>query len=120
MTSTCNVAGRGYASSLIPSNQICLEKQESGVEHLERSNEPIDLNVTQTTQNSVDVNQHVVDSLRASYSGAISMAVSFRDSMIKFCSSLKGQSHTSLLLVISIAVILVLMQVDLLECVYIS
>lgn len=101
-------------SNLIANNQICSERQGCVVGHLENSKIPTDLSEPQTSHNSVDMNQHLVDSLRGSYSGVTSAVASFRDSMIKFCSIFKGQSQASLFLVISIAVILLLMQVSIL------
>lgn len=103
--------GCDQASNLILNNRICLEKQESSVERPEKTNEPTDLNIPQTLRTSVDKNQDVVESLRGSYNGATSMAATLRDWMTSFSSSLKGQSHTTLLLVIGIAAILLLMQV---------
>ncbi|KAI5647504.1 hypothetical protein M9H77_33509 [Catharanthus roseus] len=102
------------ASNLILNNRICLEKQESSVEHPEKTNEPTDLNIPQTSRTAVDKNQDVVESLRGSYNCATSMAATLRDWMTSFSSSLKGQSHTTLLLVIGIAAILLLMQMSIL------
>lgn len=81
------------------------------MEHPEKTNEPTDLNIPQTSRTAVDKNQDVVESLRGSYNCATSMAATLRDWMTSFSSSLKGQSHTTLLLVIGIAAILLLMQV---------
>lgn len=59
---------------------------------------------------SVDTNQQVGNLLQGSLIGATTFISLLRESVMKFCSYLKGQNHVSLILVIAFAVI-ILMQV---------
>ncbi|KAL3537077.1 hypothetical protein ACH5RR_000443 [Cinchona calisaya] len=100
--------------NLVQNNQVQGENEEGNLGHLEKSNEVTGMNVPLTLPSSNDVNQHPIASSGQNHTGSTSVAYSFGDSLVKFCSAVKSQSPVSLLLVMSIAVILLLMQISIL------
>ena len=102
-------AAGDLAANMIPNGH--LESKVKAGEHLEKSHETIDLRTSQALADFNDINQEVGDPLQGSLSTTASVASLFRESVLKFVSSLKCQIHVPLFLVITLAVILLLMQV---------
>ncbi|KAL3516853.1 hypothetical protein ACH5RR_023755 [Cinchona calisaya] len=99
--------------NLIQNNQVQAKKEERNVGIIEKSNEATEVNVSWALPISKDVKQHSIDSSGVSHPGSTSVT-SFSDSLVKFYSAIKNQSPVPLLLVISVAVILLLMQLSIL------
>ncbi|CAK9133580.1 unnamed protein product [Ilex paraguariensis] len=91
-----------------------LESKVKAGEHLEKSHETIDLRTSQALADFNDISQQVGDPLQGSLSTTALVASLFRESVLKFGSSLKCQIHVPLFLVIALAVILLLMQISIL------
>ncbi|PSS24104.1 Protein VASCULAR ASSOCIATED DEATH 1 like [Actinidia chinensis var. chinensis] len=86
--------------------------QAKTLEPLEGSQEASDVRTSQILTDSKDVNQLVSHPLQGTLNGVSSLASLFRESMVKFYLSLKSQSQVPLLLVITFAMILLLMQLS--------
>ncbi|KAA8515847.1 hypothetical protein F0562_019026 [Nyssa sinensis] len=99
------------AAALIPNGQVLENQAETG-DTSERSNEENDSSMSPIFRDSKDVNQQVRNPLQGDLSGATSVASFFRESMAKFSMSLKAQSYVPLLLMITFALVLVLMQLS--------
>ncbi|KAA8520438.1 hypothetical protein F0562_014694 [Nyssa sinensis] len=94
----------GPAVELVPNDKVLLERQAKPGNPSERSQEESHSRMTQILPNLKDVNQHVGDPTQGNLNGTTSVACLFRE--------LKSQSHVPLLLVITFALILLLMQLS--------
>ncbi|CAI9765146.1 unnamed protein product [Fraxinus pennsylvanica] len=99
-------------SNLIPNGQIILEEHASTEKCV--SEKASDANISKRLPDLNCVNQQITNAQQANLSGSASVGYSLKDSFVKFCTSLKYQSTPSLLLVITVAVILLLMQISIL------
>ena len=92
--------------------QVPEDTQAKTVEPLEGSQEASDVRTSQILSDTKDVNQLVGHPLQGTLNGVSSVASLFRESMVKFYLSLKSQSQVPLLLVITFAMIILLIQVN--------
>ena len=92
--------------------QVPEDTQAKMVEPLEGSQEASDVKTSQILPDSKDVNQLIGHPLQGTLNGVSWLASLFRESMVKLYLSLKSQSQVPLLLVITFAMILLLMQVN--------
>ncbi|XP_022856453.1 protein VASCULAR ASSOCIATED DEATH 1, chloroplastic [Olea europaea var. sylvestris] len=99
-------------SNLIPNGQIILKEHGSTEKCV--SERASDANISKRLPNLNDVNQKITNAQQINHSGSASVGSSLKDSFAKFCTSLKCQSTPSLILVITVAVILLLMQISIL------
>lgn len=96
------ISAGGYAANVVTSAQ-----QKESSEHVEILDGASDEVRSQT----LPLNLQAADSLRGSCSSTVSVTSLCRNLMLKCSSSFKSQSQFSILIVITIAVILLLMQV---------
>ncbi|KAH6789609.1 hypothetical protein C2S51_004615 [Perilla frutescens var. frutescens] len=99
------------APNMISNEVVQLEKQAIGQQHLEPK--ASDVRISAIIPDVKDMNQRVLDLPQGNASEALSGSL-FKDTLAKFYTSLKHLSTPSLLLVITIAVILILMQISIL------
>ncbi|GFY81245.1 hypothetical protein Acr_01g0010540 [Actinidia rufa] len=100
------------AADFSMNGQVPEDTQAKMVEPLEGSQEASDVKTSQILPDSKDVNQLIGHPLQGTLNGVSSLASLFRESMVKLYLSLKSQSQVPLLLVITFAMILLLMQVN--------
>lgn len=96
---------------MVPNEQVHPEKLAITQQYVE--SKASDVRLSQIIPDVKDMNQRVHDSPQGNV-GEASVGSPFRDTLAKFFTSLKHLNTPSLLLVITIAVILILMQVNLL------
>ncbi|PSS35807.1 Protein VASCULAR ASSOCIATED DEATH 1 like [Actinidia chinensis var. chinensis] len=100
------------AADFSMNGQVPEDTRAKMVEPLEGSQEASDVKTSQILPDSKDVNQLIGHPLQGTLNGVSSLASLFRESMVNLYLSLKSQSQVPLLLVITFAMILLLMQLS--------
>lgn len=104
---------RGSVADMIMNSQVHEDGQaKSGVTLAAWSQETSDERMAHVLLDSVDGNERVGDPLQGTLKVVTSVASLFRESVVNFSSSLKSQSQATVLIVITFAVVLLLMQLS--------
>jgi len=104
---------RGSVADVIINGQVHEDGQaKTGVTVATWSQETSDERMAHVLLDSVDGNKRVGDPLRGTLKVVTSVASLFRESVVNFSSSLKSQSQATVLIVITFAVVLLLMQLS--------
>ncbi|XP_042065415.1 protein VASCULAR ASSOCIATED DEATH 1, chloroplastic-like [Salvia splendens] len=106
-----NLEKGGVSASNMNKNIVQPEEQANSLQHLEaKASDP---GIPTTLPDMTDMNQQVTYISQGNASPALTGSL-FKDTLANFCTSIKHMSTPSLLLVVTIAVILVLMQLSIL------
>ncbi|KAL1543316.1 protein of unknown function (DUF4782) [Salvia divinorum] len=106
-----NLEKGGVSASNMISNVVQPENQANSLQHLEAK--ASDAGISTTLPDVKDMNQQITHLPQGNASPTLTGSL-FRDTLAKFYTSMKHMSTPSLLLVVTIAVILVLMQLSIL------
>lgn len=101
-----------HAANLIPNGQVEMEKPVRAVECKEKSDGGNDAVISQTLPDSNNMNRHPVSSPQERCTNNAPVPFLFRDFNSRFSSLLKSQNHFYVLLIVAIALVLLLMQVN--------